>query len=393
MEVTNATIQFIREHLDDDTSKLALQAKKYPDVDMPFVINQIVGRKMAMEKIPSWGNKDGLLYPRHLSLEQCSSEATAKYKASLVEGDMMVDLTGGFGIDCAFLSANFRQAVYVERQQELCEIATSNFPLMGLSHIKVVNEDGVGYLSQMEPADLIFLDPARRDEKGGKVVAIADCEPDVARLSELLISKARQVMIKLSPMLDLSLALRDLPYAKEVHVVSVANECKEVLIILEKGAPDKEMAIHCINVLKNGEVQRYTFSKEQESEVCDYADEIGTYLYEPSASILKAGGYKSIANSFNLKKLHPNSHLYTSNIKQADFPGRCFECKSVFSLNKKELKTYLGDVKQANITIRNFPSTVADLRKKLRLSDGGDIYLFATTLKSEQKVLIKCHKI
>ncbi|BEG99930.1 THUMP-like domain-containing protein [Bacteroides sedimenti] len=393
MEVTNATIQFIREHLDDDTSKLALQAKKYPDVDMPFVINQIVGRKMAMEKIPSWGNKDGLLYPRHLSLEQCSSEATAKYKASLVKGDTMVDLTGGFGIDCAFLSANFRQAVYVERQQELCEIATSNFPLMGLSHIKVVNEDGVGYLSQMEPADLIFLDPARRDEKGGKVVAIADCEPDVARLSELLISKARQVMIKLSPMLDLSLALRDLPYAKEVHVVSVANECKEVLIILEKGAPDKEMAIHCINVLKNGEVQRYTFSKEQESEVCDYTDEIGTYLYESSASILKAGGYKSIANSFNLKKLHPNSHLYTSNIKQADFPGRCFECKSVFSLNKKELKTYLGDVKQANITIRNFPSTVADLRKKLRLSDGGDIYLFATTLKSEQKVLIKCHKI
>lgn len=393
MEVTNATIQFIREHLDDDTSKLALQAKKYPDVDMPFVINQIVGRKVAMEKIPSWGNKDGLLYPRHLSLEQCSSEATAKYKASLVKGDAMVDLTGGFGIDCAFLSANFKQAVYVERQQELCEIAASNFPILGLSHIKVVNDDGVEYLSGMESVDLIFLDPARRDEKGGKVVAIADCEPDVARLSELLISKARQVMIKLSPMLDLSLALRDLPYAKEVHVVSVANECKEVLIILEKVAPDKEMAIHCINVLKNGDVQRYTFSKEQESEGCDYTDEIGTYLYEPNASILKAGAYKSIANSFNLKKLHPNSHLYTSDVKQADFPGRCFECKSVFSLNKKELKMYLGDVKQANITVRNFPSSVADLRKRLRLSDGGEIYLFATTLKSEQKVLIKCHKI
>lgn len=392
MEVTDATTQFIREHLADDPSKLALQAKRYPDVDMPFVITQIVGRKTAMEKIPSWGNREGLIYPRHLSLEQCSSEATAKYKSSLVKGGTLVDMTGGFGIDCAFLSVNFQRAVYVERQQELCEIATSNFPLLGLSHIEVVNGDGVEYLSRMEPVEWVFLDPARRNEQGGKVVAIADCEPNVAEIAELLVTKARLVMVKLSPMLDLSLALHDLSFTKEVHVVSVANECKELLIILQKESDAREIPIHCVNILKNGEMQQFSFTKEQESAGCEYADKVERYLYEPNASVLKAGAYKSIANAFRLKKLHPNSHLYTSEVQLTGFPGRCFECESAFSLNKKEIKMHLNGVKQANITVRNFPSSVADLRKRLKLCDGGDIYLFATTLMDEQKLLIKCHK-
>ena len=392
MKLTDATIKFIKKHQDDDPSKLALQAKKYPDVDMPFAITQIVGRKIAMEKIPSWGNTDGLIYPRHLSLEQCSSEATARYKSSLVNGDTLVDMTGGLGIDCAFLSANFQRAVYVERQQELCEIASSNFPLLGLQHINVVNGDGVEYLSLVEKVDWLFIDPARRNEQGGKVVAIADCEPNVGEISELLVNKAQQVMIKLSPMLDLSLALHDLSFAREVHVVSVANECKELLVILRKEEKSAEMPVHCVNILKNGEMQTYSFNKEKEQQGCEYAKQVGRFLYEPNASILKAGAYKSIANSYQLKKLHPNSHLYTSDQLIVNFPGRKFECEAVFSLNKKELKTNMENIKQANITVRNFPSSVAELRKRLKLSDGGDNYLFATTLMDEQKVLIKCHK-
>lgn len=392
MKLTDATIKFIKKHQDDDPSKLALQAKKYPDVDMPFAITQIVGRKIAMEKISSWGNTDGLIYPRHLSLEQCSSEATARYKSSLVKGDILIDMTGGFGIDCAFLSANFQRAVYVERQQELCEIASSNFPLLGLQHIDVVNGDGVEYLSRVEKVDWLFIDPARRNEQGGKVVAIADCEPNVGEISELLVNKAQQVMIKLSPMLDLSLALHDLSFAREVHVVSVANECKELLVILRKEGKSAEMPVHCVNILKNGEMQTYSFNKEEEQQGCEYAKQVGRFLYEPNASILKAGAYKSIANRYQFKKLHPNSHLYTSDQLIVNFPGRKFECEAVFSLNKKELKTNMENIKQANITVRNFPSSVAELRKRLKLSDGGDNYLFATTLMDEQKVLIKCHK-
>ncbi|MBP1594598.1 MAG: hypothetical protein H6Q12_1617 [Bacteroidetes bacterium] len=392
MKHTKATTEFIKEHIADDPSKLALQAKKYPDVDMPTAVTQIVGRKIAMEKVPSWGNTDGILYPKHLSMEQCSSEITARYKSSLVKGNMLVDITGGLGIDCAFLSMNFQRAVYVERQTELCEIASSNFPLLGLSHIDVVNGDGVEYLSRTEKVDWIFIDPARRNEHGGKVIAIADCEPNVAEISDLLLSKAENVMIKLSPMLDLSLALHHLSFVKEVHVVSVANECKELLVILANDAANSKVSIHCVNLLKNGEAQIFSFDKEEELQGCGYAQKVGRYLYEPNASILKAGAYKSISNRYNLKKLHQNSHLYTSDELIIDFPGRKFECDAVFSLNKKELKTNLGEIKQANITIRNFPSSVSELRKRLKLLDGGDTYLFATTLVDEQKVLVKCHK-
>lgn len=392
MKISNETVQFIREHIADDPSKLALQAKKYPEVDMPFAVNQIIGRKIALEKVPSWGNMDGIIYPKHLSLEQCSSEATARYKSSLAKGDTLVDLTGGLGVDCAFLSANFKKAVYVERQEELCEIASLNFPLLGLPHIDVVNGDGVDYMFHIDKADWLFVDPARRNEQGGKVVAIADCEPDVAKLSEQLVSKAGNVMIKLSPMLDLSLALHDLSFVKEVHVISVANECKELLVILSKKSSEDRIPIYCVNILKNGDLQIYTFEKGDEQQGCAYSSEVCRFLYEPNASILKAGAYKSIANTYKLNKLHPNSHLYTSDESITDFPGRKFECEAVFSLNKKEVKASIGDLKQANITVRNFPSSVAELRKRLKLSDGGDTYLFATTLANDQKVIIKCHK-
>lgn len=387
-----ATLDFIRTHTHDDVRTLALQAHKFPEVNMEIAIRQLAGHRVLAEKVPSWSIVEGLLYPRHLSLEQCSSEATAHYKASLAKGDSFVDLTGGFGIDCAFLAKQFAQAVYVERQEELCALAAHNFPLLGLSHISVCNDDGIAYLWRMQPVDLLFIDPARRNEQGGKTVAISDCEPDVAALATLLISKARRVMIKLSPMLDLTLALRDMPSTQQAHILSVNNECKELLLIAAR-EPVEEVAIHCINLTTKG-TQTFSFTREAEQRTeCTYTDKLETYLYEPNASILKAGAFRSIASFYKVKKLHPNSHLYTSNERIENFPGRTFRITSTGSLNKKELKALMQGATKANITVRNFPATVAELRKRTKLADGGAVYLFATTLANEQKVLICGEKL
>ena len=392
MQLSPETLRFIEENARADVRSLALQAKKYPQVDMAMAVVQIAGRQIAEAKVPSWHQVEGLLYPKHLSMEQCSSEATAIYKASLVEGETFADLTGGFGIDCSFLSRKFKQADYVERQSELCELAKHNFPLLGLS-IGVHNEDGVEYLKQMQPVDCLFLDPARRDGHGGKTVAISDCEPDVSALEDLLVEKAQTVMIKLSPMLDLSLALKALRFVKEVHIVSVNNECKELLLILQKSKSASEIVIHCEQITGTGEHQHYTFTQEQErTSDCPLATEVGAYLYEPNASILKAGAYRSLTQTYGVKKLHASSHLYTSSCFIEDFPGRRFKVEAVSGFGKKELKDFLQGVEKANLTIRNFPSSVAELRKRLKLKEGGEDYLFATTLVDESKVLIKCKK-
>lgn len=395
IQISPKTRLFIREHQTDDVRTLALQAKKYPEVDMPVAITQIAGRQVAAEKIPSWKEINDIWYPKHLSLEQCSSEVTARYKANLLEGDSLTDLTGGFGIDCAFLADKFKSVTYVERQKELCEIAAHNFPILNLKHINIRNEDGVDYLNTMPLVDCIFLDPARRNEHGGKTVAISDCEPDVAELEELLLRKAKRVMIKLSPMLDLSLALKELQRVQEVHIISANNECKELLLILGQTSAD-EIPIHCINLYTRGtqEEQRFVFTREEEQRSeCSYTDTLGNYLYEPNASILKAGAFRSTASAFSVKKLHPNSHLYTSDALIKNFPGRAFRIVSQCSFNKKEIKEGLADLKKANITIRNFPATVAELRKRIKLTEGGDTYLFASTLNDGQKILIRCEKV
>jgi len=390
--LTQEISQFICEHQHDDVRTLALQAKKYPNVDMPFVIKQIAGRQAAQHKIPSWYSNEGIIYPLHISLEQCSSEVTAEYKTALLAGETLVDLTGGFGVDCAFLSVRFQHVTYVERQKELCEIATHNFKTLGLHHITVQNSDSVEALNEMPPASCIFIDPARRNEHGGKTVLVSDCEPDVEALESLLLQKAKQVMIKLSPMLDLSLALRSLPHTYEVHVVSVQNECKELLMLLRQSDQEvdfREVSIHCVNFINHG-VQYFTFAQAEEtSAVVSYADEVDTYLYEPNASILKAGAFRSVATRFGLKKLHPNSHLYTSDQLVVNFPGRCFKVEAMGSLKDKEL---LAGLSQANITTRNFPLSVAELRKRTKLKDGGEVYLFATTLNNDKRVLVRCRK-
>ena len=378
IQISPETQLFIREHSSDDVRTLALQAKKYPDINMPTAITQIAGRQVAAEKIPSWREIEEIWYPKHLSLEQCSS-----------------DLTGGFGIDCSFLATGFKSATYVERQEELCEIAAHNFPILNLNHINVRNENGVAYLQTMSPVDCIFLDPARRNEHGGKTVAISDCEPNVAELEALLLSKANRVMIKLSPMLDLSLALKELKHTQEIHILSVNNECKELLILLRQTSP-AEIAIHCVNLLTKGtqEEQHLVFTREQEQRSqCTYTDSLGNYLYEPNASLLKAGAFRSIAAAYPVRKLHPNSHLYTSDSFIENFPGRIFHIVNQCSFNKKEVKENLADLKKANVTVRNFPATVAELRKRLHLTEGGDTYLFASTLNNGQKVIIRCEKV
>lgn len=397
-ELSPETLAFIDSHRGDDVRTLALQAKKYPAVDMAEAVVQIAGYQIAEKKVPLWAQTAGIRYPQHLSMEQCSSEVTASYKASLVSGDTLTDLTAGWGVDCSFLARNFRCADYVERQETLCRIAAHNFPLLGLPHVRIHCADAVEYLQSMEPVDCLFLDPARRDSHGGKTVAIAECEPDVCRLEPLLVEKGKTVMIKLSPMLDMASALRDLQYVRRIHIVSVNNECKELIILLRK-APDEgeaaagEVIISCEQVVNNSVHQHFQFTfSEEKSAGCPLAESVGNYLYEPGAALLKAGPYRLLATRYGVEKLHPNSHLYTSS-GLVDFPGRRFRVIAVSGFGKKDLKVLLEGVEKANLTVRNFPSSVAELRKKLKLKEGGDIYLFATTLASGEKVLIRGEKV
>lgn len=397
-ELSPETLAFIDSHRGDDVRTLALQAKKYPAVDMAEAVVQIAGYQIAEKKVPLWAQTAGIRYPQHLSMEQCSSEVTARYKASLVSGDTLTDLTAGWGVDCSFLARNFRCADYVERQETLCRIAAHNFPLLGLPHVRIHCADAVEYLQSMEPVDCLFLDPARRDSHGGKTVAIAECEPDVCRLEPLLVEKGKTVMIKLSPMLDMASALRDLQYVRRIHVVSVNNECKELIILLRKATDEEETAegeviISCEQVVNNSVHQHFQFTfSEEKSAGCPLAESVGNYLYEPGAALLKAGPYRLLATRYGVEKLHPNSHLYTSS-GLVDFPGRRFRVTAVSGFGKKDLKVLLEGVEKANLTVRNFPSSVAELRKKLKLKEGGDTYLFATTLASGEKVLIRGEKV
>lgn len=397
MKLNDDTLRFIREHRTDDVRKLALRSHSYPDVDMPVALTQIAGWQQAREKAPLWAATEGILYPPHLSLEQCSSEVTARYKQEILKGTpngSLTDLTGGFGIDCSFLSQHFQQTTYVERQEVLCEVARCNFPLLGINHIHICQTDSIEHLKKMEPCDWIFMDPARRDGHGGKTVAITDCEPDVAAYEELLLEKAPYVLIKLSPMLDLTLAMQTLHHVSEAHIVSVNNDCKELLLLLKRHTvlePD-EVLVHCVNLLpQKNKKQTLTFSRLLEkTQTAVYTSEIKPYLYEPNVSVLKGGAYCVLCRQFPVKKLHPNSHLYTSDQYLPDFPGRKFSVTGCCSFNKKEIRNLLGGVEKANLTVRNFPAAVADLRKRLKLAEGGDTYLFATTLNDQQKVLIAC---
>ena len=383
------TSEFVREHRNDDVRTLALQAARYPGVDIRLAVTQIEGWQHACTKLPEWAAVEGILYPPRISMEQCSSSATALYKASLMQGDTFADLTGGFGIDCSYISRNFSKAFYIERNDILCTVAAHNFALLGLQHIEIINGNSEQMLQTLPPCDWIFLDPARRDGAGKKVVALADCEPNVATLRQQLLQKARRVMVKCSPMLDITAACRQLGCVAEVHTVAVNNECKELLFILSADAtatPD----VHTVNIV-NGSAQTFSFSMDDACET-SYATEVGSFLYEPNAAIQKAGCPSSLATSYGVQKLHCNSNLYTSQMVVENFPGRTFRVTGVSGFSKNEIKKLLGDLKRANLTVRNFPDTVQQLRKRMKLSEGGGVYLFATTLADGRKVLVRCEK-
>ena len=415
--MNQATQDFIRQHQDDDVRQLAFLGSKYPEVDMPFALDQIRGRKMARVKLPRWASLEGIIYPPHISMEQCSSESTALYKAELAarllglpasslssssfsseyekeseEEIGFVDLTGGFGVDFSYIASRLgMSSMYVERQAHLCEAAKENFERLGLKNAIVKNEDGIEVLHSLKELKLIFIDPARRDDAGNKVVSLKDCTPDVTVLQEEMLLKADYVIIKLSPMLDWHRAISELSHVREVHIISVNNECKELLLVLSARNMGENLRIYCIN--------------DAQSFVCDELDmesssvkiapstlEEMQYLYEPNASLMKAGCFGVLSERYDARMLSKNSHLFVSREPIAAFPGRSFRIIAVSSFNKKELKRHLSGITKANIATRNFPLSVAELRKRLKLKDGGETYIFATTLSDESHVLVITEK-
>ncbi len=450
--MNQATQDFIRQHQDDDVRQLAFLGSKYPEVDMPFALDQIRGRKMARVKLPRWASLEGIIYPPHISMEQCSSESTALYKAELAarllglpassSGTEMkaeneiefVDLTGGFGVDFSYIAARLGvKSMYVERQAHLCEAAKENFERLGLKNAIVKNGDGIEVLHSFHPKKkdaasdddslgitydqprsllktnpglkIIFIDPARRDDAGNKVVSLKDCTPDVTVLQEEMLSKADYVIIKLSPMLDWHRAISELSHVREVHIISVNNECKELLLVLSaRNMGDMEASSADGEVKHAGNLRIYCVNDAQ-SFVCDELDmesspvriappvlEEMLYLYEPNASLMKAGCFGVLSDRYDARMLSKNSHLFVSQAPIEAFPGRSFRIIAISSFNKKELKRHLSGITKANIATRNFPLSVAELRKRLKLKDGGETYIFATTLSDESHVLVITEK-
>lgn len=396
-----ATWEFIRQHQDDDILELALRGTKDPEVDLTFALQQIDGHRRAMEKLPSWAAKEGIVWPPHLSMEQCSSEQTARYKAEVAgSGESFVDLTAGFGVDAAFIAQGFQRAVCVELQPELCAISSANFKLLGFQ-IEVVNGNGVEYLHKMPPADLVFIDPARRDEHGGRAYGIADCTPNVLDFIDELLEKAHRVMIKLSPMLDWRKAVEDIgrENVSAVHIVSVANECKELIVEVKgrKGEKVKnleEAKVVCVNLLSDGGRECFEFDAYAPTKSFPLLTLLPShFLYEPNASVMKAGRFDLLAECFGVTPLHQNSHLFVSDKEVTEFPGRGFVIERITSMNKRDLKESLAGITQANIAVRNFPMSAEELRRRLKLRDGGDAFIFATTVENVGHRLFICRKI
>lgn len=402
MLINEKTRDFIRQHENDDVRKLALQGTKDHEVDLMLALQQIAGRQTARRKLPSWAAVEEVFYPPHLNMEQCSSEQTARYKASLLKGGRRyVDLTGGFGVDFYWMSQGFRERIYVERDEALCAIAEHNFEALGLS-CSVRCCDTTTYLTEMEHADVVFLDPARRDEHGARTFGIEDCTPNVLELLPLLRSKADTIVLKLSPMLDWRKAVSDLQCVSEVHIVSVDNECKELLLVL-KNEPRENLRLVCVNNDSAFEIVRPLRTASPNGSDYESAPyglktpprdaDANHYLYEPNASIMKAGCFEALEERFPVSQVSSNSHLFLSNEEVSGFPGRGFKILAVSSMNKKELKPVLATISQANIAVRNFPLSAQQLRQKLKIKDGGDTFIFATTTAERVYQLFICRKI
>jgi hypothetical protein len=384
--------KFIKDHEQDDPAHLVLKQKQFPDLPLKELASQIASRQKAKSKLPEWYDQK-IWFPPKLSLEQCSSEATAKFKSRLISGNSFADLTGGFGIDTYYLSQSFNEKHYVEQQSELCEIAVSNFSELD-TNIHVHHTNSEDFLKSIqEPFDLIYLDPARRGDRNQKVFLWKDCSPNVAVLLPLIFEKSKNVMVKAAPMQDISRAIAELGNkVNEVYIIEWQGEVKELLYILSKDVVDYP-EIHAVQLSDEGQ-PIFSFSgdklKEAESSI-DY-EMPQKYVYEPSPAMMKAGLFKQMGEQYKVSKLHPNTQLFTSDNLAEDFPGRVFKIMHSIPVQKKELKKYLPEMK-ANLSTRNFPMPVAQLKKKLGLKDGGEYFLFATTLKEKEKVVLICEKV
>ena len=451
--MNDKTREFVAMHRDEDVRELALKAKRVEGLDLSLALDQIAGWQIASKKLPQWASYEGIIYPPHISMEQCSSQFTAQYKSeiaqtllasaatvrarvsdsaesdnqttksepqlsdsaesvmqtaksafqlsdspesdTLVAKRAMVDLTGGFGVDFSYLARGFSQATYVERQRHLCDLAEHNMAALGLDQARIVCGDGVEYLRQMGPVDFIYLDPARRDEHGSRTYAIEDCTPNVFELRDLLLAKSQYTLVKLSPMLDWRKAVADFDgTVREVHIVATGNECKELLLVLGQQMHEEPSAprVFCVN-----DNQRIDYDSAAYTQGLRIGGkplpEAKNYLYEPNASIMKAGCFDLVEERFGVTQVGPSSHLFVSATPVADFPGRGFAIEAIGGMNKKDIKRLLNGTKQANIAVRNFPLTAPQLRKKLKLADGGPVYLFGTTMQGCDHVLLRTSKI
>lgn len=415
MNISEATIDFVCRHANDDVRKLALSAKRTEGLDLSFALDQIAGRQKARTKLPSWyalaalgegvDEAHFLVFPPHISVEQCSSEQTAKYKKRILDrllpsildhpwsrNSHFIDITGGFGVDFSYLAQGFAEATYVERQEHLCEIARHNFPLLGLPQANVVCKelDSPLQLPSLRAAlqeTIVFIDPARRDTNGNRTYAIGDCTPNILDFIGELLNRTAVVMVKLSPMLDWHQTVEDINRAsgsgnavREVHIVSTQNECKELLLVLSERY-ESELEVHCVNdddvfVFTPGEANS-PISESRSTEK----------LFVPNASVMKAGCFPEIETRFGIRQIGKNSHLFIGSEDILGFPGRVFNILCVTTMNKKELKSALAGIDKANISVRNFPLSPEQLRKRLKIKDGGDIYLFATTTDEEEHVI------
>lgn len=377
-------IDFILQHENEDTANLILSHSKSKELPIALAVAQIQSRKKAKTKLPEWYNTQGVLFPHGVPIEQCSSEITAKYKSKLIEGNSLVDLTGGTGVDTYYLSKQFQSATYIEQNQGLCDLAFHNFGMLN-SKINVVHSSAENYLTILKASvDWIYIDPARRDQNSRKVFRIEDCTPNLIELQDILQEKSKGILIKYSPLLDISEIIRSVINIKEIHIVSINNECKELLIILKKSSAS--IKIKTIN-FQGSENQIFDFDPKEEDSCSMSLTLPQKYLYEPNSSIMKAGAFKVIAKEYNLNKLHSNSHLYTSEKLVNNFPGRAFQIVGMEALKKKGLSKILPNGK-ANVKTRNFPISVRDIKKKLSIKDGGEVYIFATTLMNNKHILI-----
>ncbi len=391
MTFTTELREFIIQHKDDDTDSLLLSAKRYPDIDVPYAVDQIEARRRLKNKLPEWyAVSDDLIMGGRIPAEQCSSEVTAKYKRSLVLGESLCDLTGGMGVDLYYMSRGLKSAIYTERQHHLCEAAEHNFNVLGADNITI--HEGDGRELPIPDVDTIYLDPARRAGDGSRVYEVSDCEPNIIEWQDELLSHCKRLVTKLSPMADIQRTVERLHNVTDIHVVAVKGECKEVLMVQSSEPSTDDINIHCVDFVTEGILEHhYRLNDETEASATYCGENVSSYLYEPDVTLMKSHAFRHICKVYGVDKLDADVHLYTSNSLVDNFPGRRFVVEEELDFSSKMLKTIKRNIPQANITSRGFVLTADELRKRAGIKDGGSVYLFACTVMG-RKVIVKCKK-